>query len=187
MDNVHGITVTGGTLPAQIWHQFMASALTDVPPDKFPDPPASLLAPPGVLANLTVAPANGGAGATVTVDGAGYNQCAANWYVTLGAAQSAPQSGSTDDHRTTTVVVPAGAPPGAIDVQAWCDTGAGPQAVAHATFTVDAPAAPPPTPATSPPPTTSAPPATAPPSPPESTPANRSTTTTSTTTTTIVH
>ena len=39
MDNVHGITVTGGTLPAQIWQQFMAAALTDVPPDKFPDPP----------------------------------------------------------------------------------------------------------------------------------------------------
>ena len=27
MDNVHGITVTGGTLPAQIWQQFMAAAL----------------------------------------------------------------------------------------------------------------------------------------------------------------
>ena len=24
MDNVHGIAVTGGTLPAQIWQQFMA-------------------------------------------------------------------------------------------------------------------------------------------------------------------
>ena len=113
MDNVHGITVTGGTLPAQIWHQFMASALADVPPDKFPDPPLALLAPPTINATLTVAPATGDRGSTVTADGTGYNQCVANWYVTVGASQSAPQPGATDDHRSTTVVVPAGCPAGA--------------------------------------------------------------------------
>jgi penicillin-binding protein 1A len=43
MDNVHGIAVTGGTLPAQIWQQFMSAALVDVPPDGFPDPPPALL------------------------------------------------------------------------------------------------------------------------------------------------
>ena len=69
MDNAHGIAVTGGTLPAQIWHQFMASALTDVSPDKFPDPPPALLAPPGITSDLTVPPTNGGPGATITVDG----------------------------------------------------------------------------------------------------------------------
>ena len=44
MENVHGVaTVTGGTLPAKIWRSFMNGALTDVPADKFPDPPEQLL------------------------------------------------------------------------------------------------------------------------------------------------
>ena len=46
MDSVHGIAVTGGTLPAQIWKKFMDVALEDVPPDEFPAPPDALLAPP---------------------------------------------------------------------------------------------------------------------------------------------
>jgi penicillin-binding protein 1A len=45
MDDVHGIAVTGGTFPAQIWQEFMSAALTDVPPDKFADPPPALLGP----------------------------------------------------------------------------------------------------------------------------------------------
>ena len=90
MDNVHGITVTGGTLPAQIWQQFMAAALTDVPPDKFPDPPLALLAPPTLSTNLTVAPANGDPGTAITADGTGYNQCVAGWYVTVGIGSVEP-------------------------------------------------------------------------------------------------
>ena len=43
MDNVHGVSVSGGTLPAKMWHAFMSDALTDVPPDAFPDPPPQLL------------------------------------------------------------------------------------------------------------------------------------------------
>ena len=56
MDNVHGITVTGGTLPAQIWQQFMAAALSDIAPDKFPDPPQHCLAAPAMNTTLTVSP-----------------------------------------------------------------------------------------------------------------------------------
>jgi membrane carboxypeptidase/penicillin-binding protein len=174
MDNVHGITVTGGTLPAQIWQQFMSAALADVPPDKFPDPP------PTVNATLTVAPANGDPGTTITADGAGYSQCVAGWYVTVGAAQSSVQAGSADDHRSTTVVVQAGVPSGPNDVQAWCDTGAGPQSVAHAAFTVNAP---PPPPLPPPPPPSTSPPPNTQPSPTTST----TNTTTSTTTTTRPH
>jgi penicillin-binding protein 1A len=175
MDSVHGITVTGGTLPAQIWQRYMAAALADVPPDKFPDPPLTLLTPPAVMATLTVSPSSGEPGAALTADGIGYNQCLAGWYVTAGAAQSAPQAGSPDDHRTTTLAIPADAPPGPMDVQAWCDVGAGPQAVAHAAFTVNAPAPPPPPPATEPPPTAT------------TQPGNGNTTTSSTTTTTKPH
>ncbi len=36
MRNVHGITVYGGTFPAQIWKKFAEKALEDVPPSDFP-------------------------------------------------------------------------------------------------------------------------------------------------------
>ncbi len=36
MRNVHGITVYGGTFPAQIWSKFMEPALANVPPTDFP-------------------------------------------------------------------------------------------------------------------------------------------------------
>ncbi len=51
MDNVHGITVTGGTLPAKIWHDFMSAALVNVPKATFPSPPAQLLQPPSTVAS----------------------------------------------------------------------------------------------------------------------------------------
>ncbi len=178
MNDVHGITVTGGTLPAQIWHQFMASALTDVPPDRFPDPPAALLAPPNANDTLTLSPASGDVNTTVTADGTGYSQCLAGWYVTIGAAQSPTQAGAEDDHRSTSVVVPADAAPGPNDVQAWCDMGTGPRPVAHATFTVN-PSAPAPPPSSTPPPPTSI----DPPSPTTTVP-SRATSTTSTSTST---
>jgi penicillin-binding protein 1A len=36
MTSVHGMTVFGGTFPAQIWRKFMQNALADVPPTSFP-------------------------------------------------------------------------------------------------------------------------------------------------------
>jgi penicillin-binding protein 1A len=45
MTNVHGITVTGGTLPARIWQRFMEEATANLPPLAFEDPPSSLLEP----------------------------------------------------------------------------------------------------------------------------------------------
>jgi membrane peptidoglycan carboxypeptidase len=137
MDNVHGIAVTGGTFPAQIWQKFMTAALTDVPPMKFPDPPAALLADPTNNATLTIDPAAGDPGATITAKGTGFAQCVAGWYVSIGAAQSSPQTGAVDDQRSASLTVPADAPPGPQKVQAWCDIGAGPRAVAEATFTVN--------------------------------------------------
>jgi len=38
MTNVHGIPVTGGSFPAQIWHSFMTAALDGTPPLEFPEP-----------------------------------------------------------------------------------------------------------------------------------------------------
>jgi penicillin-binding protein 1A len=37
MRSVHGITVYGGTFPAQIWKKFMEKALENVPPSDFPE------------------------------------------------------------------------------------------------------------------------------------------------------
>jgi penicillin-binding protein 1A len=38
MTNVHGISVTGGSFPAQIWHEFMVAALDGTPALEFPAP-----------------------------------------------------------------------------------------------------------------------------------------------------
>lgn len=49
MNNVHGISVVGGTFPAQIWKKFMSRALENIPPSNFPGTngkPAPLTQPP---------------------------------------------------------------------------------------------------------------------------------------------
>lgn len=38
MTNVHGIRVTGGSFPAQIWRLFMSSAIGKLEPESFPEP-----------------------------------------------------------------------------------------------------------------------------------------------------
>ena len=38
MENVHGISVAGGTFPAEIWNKFMDPALEDTPEAEFPEP-----------------------------------------------------------------------------------------------------------------------------------------------------
>lgn len=43
MRNVHGIRVSGGSFPAQIWARFMSKALEDTPPSKFAVPQKDLV------------------------------------------------------------------------------------------------------------------------------------------------
>lgn len=38
MTNVHGISVSGGSFPAQIWRRFMDPALAELPAREFPEP-----------------------------------------------------------------------------------------------------------------------------------------------------
>jgi membrane carboxypeptidase/penicillin-binding protein len=38
MESVHGIAVTGGSFPAQIWQRFMQPALEPTPELDFPEP-----------------------------------------------------------------------------------------------------------------------------------------------------
>jgi penicillin-binding protein 1A len=38
MESVHGISVAGGTFPAQIWNRYMSKALAATPPREFPEP-----------------------------------------------------------------------------------------------------------------------------------------------------
>ncbi len=38
MESVHGIPVTGGSFPAQIWRLFMSSAIGKLEPEEFPEP-----------------------------------------------------------------------------------------------------------------------------------------------------
>jgi penicillin-binding protein 1A len=39
MESVHGIAVSGGSFPAEIWHSFMEAALAGTPPVEFPEEP----------------------------------------------------------------------------------------------------------------------------------------------------
>ncbi|HEY7380087.1 MAG TPA: PBP1A family penicillin-binding protein [Gaiella sp.] len=39
MENVHGISVSGGSFPAEIWRRFMEPALRSTPPSEFPSEP----------------------------------------------------------------------------------------------------------------------------------------------------
>jgi membrane peptidoglycan carboxypeptidase len=38
MESVHGISVTGGSFPAEIWRLFMEPALERIEPESFPEP-----------------------------------------------------------------------------------------------------------------------------------------------------
>jgi penicillin-binding protein 1A len=38
MESIHGIPVTGGSFPAQIWRLFMSSAIGQLEPEEFPEP-----------------------------------------------------------------------------------------------------------------------------------------------------
>ncbi len=38
MENVHGISVSGGSFPAEIWRRFMEPALEPLGPARFPEP-----------------------------------------------------------------------------------------------------------------------------------------------------
>jgi len=59
MTNVHGIQVTGGTLPATIWQRFMKAALQGTPPANFVAPTIT-----GKIIGPTGAPCPGGQGPT---------------------------------------------------------------------------------------------------------------------------
>jgi penicillin-binding protein 1A len=41
MESVHGISVAGGTFPAEIWNRYMSKALAPSPPREFPSPQTS--------------------------------------------------------------------------------------------------------------------------------------------------
>ena len=45
MTNVHGISVSGGSFPAEIWRRFMEPALAGRPAREFPEPRQPALAP----------------------------------------------------------------------------------------------------------------------------------------------
>lgn len=59
MDNVHGIKVTGGTFPAQIWHDYMtfATASQAPCPPVVPTPGTQVLNPELATTTTTTPPA----------------------------------------------------------------------------------------------------------------------------------
>ncbi|HEU5152061.1 MAG TPA: transglycosylase domain-containing protein [Iamia sp.] len=142
MTDVHGESVTGGSLPADIWKRFMDAALADVEPSDFPAPPDDLLEPPeDEQPELEVSPTRGPVGTEVTVTGTGFAPCVAGWSVAMdpGGATSPTDDGGDAADRTATLVVPEGLGPGTARITALCDRGGGPEPVAEATFEIEAP------------------------------------------------
>lgn len=148
--DVDGQVVQGGTIPAMIWHDFMAEALADVPPTEFPPPDPELLADTSPPMELTATPSVD-AGQAVDIVANGYQLCRTAWFVVLegptsvaehtGGGQpgdeppsvtpvlveSPPDVGSDEPTRRTSVQMPVTAVPGTYQVSARCDAGAGPQ------------------------------------------------------------
>jgi 1A family penicillin-binding protein len=110
MDRVHGVQVTGGSLPAQIWGRFMRAAIAGIDTGRFVTPPKELLdappksssAPPPETTSTT------GPGSTTTTT-AVTSQGDATTTTT-----SAPSSSTTSSTTTTAPPRPTTTPPPAI-------------------------------------------------------------------------
>lgn len=141
MDDVRGRAVTGGSLPAQIWSAYMASAMEGREAAEFPPPPDELLEE-GQPANLTLNPAEAEPGSAVNVQGSGFGVCRASWSVAVvgTAVSSPPETGSSEDARSAAITVPDDLDPGTYRVVARCDSGAGERDAATADLVVLAPA-----------------------------------------------
>jgi len=142
IDPVDGEVVQGGTVPAEIWHDFMVEALADVPPTPFPEPDPALLrdtAPPLELtATPEVLP-----GGTIEVRGNGFQLCRGGWWAVLEGpsepdpvdartpdrvfVESPPEVGSDEPERRAELRMPVTATAGTYQVTARCDPGTGAQ------------------------------------------------------------
>lgn len=163
MDTVDGEKVFGGSIPAQIWHDFMSVALEDVEPTDFPAPDQALLGDPAGEATLDVSPSRVEPGDRITVRGAGFEACVNGWQVAVnGPTVAAPvipsddagnepagepvsmespsDGGSTESDRSAEFAIPGNAAAGTYEVAARCDFGTGPRPYGPtATLTVAGP------------------------------------------------
>ena len=96
MDTVDGERVFGGSIPAQIWKDFMTVALEDVEPTDFPAPDESLLGDPEDDTSLTVNPATAQAGDQVRVEGTGFELCVNGWYAVVDGPTGSPADNDAD-------------------------------------------------------------------------------------------
>ena len=131
MEAVDGQVVQGGTIPAQIWHDFMVKALEDVEATEFPPPDEELLGDPNEDIRLTASPSRVEPGERVVVDGTGFEVCINGWQAVLEGAstryESPSDGGSDESDRTAAIVLPPDAPEGEYRARALCDFGSGPR------------------------------------------------------------
>ncbi len=100
MEAVDGVSVQGGSVPAEIWHDFMEVALEDVEPTPFPDPDPELLGDTSPEATIEVSPGDVDPGASFTVSGSGYDRCLNGWQVVVEGPEGGiptPDPGAKDD------------------------------------------------------------------------------------------
>ncbi len=93
MTNVHGISVTGGSFPAQIWQKFMYNADRDYPEQAFAAPQMLVKYDPTFQSEFSVAPTSSTTSSTTST--------------TLSTTTTIPGAPSTD----TTTAVPGTQPP----------------------------------------------------------------------------
>ena len=66
MDNVHGISVTGGSFPAEMWHKFMVVAESDFPEEEFTKPEVLVKYDPFFQSTFSVVPTSSTTSSTTT-------------------------------------------------------------------------------------------------------------------------
>jgi len=66
MDNVHGIRVTGGSFPAEMWHKFMYAADRDYPEEEFTEPEVLVKYDPFFVSTYSVFPTSSTTSSTTT-------------------------------------------------------------------------------------------------------------------------
>lgn len=137
MTDVHGRSVSGGSFPAQIWHDFTSRVLADETVEQFAPAPAEALEDPDERTLVIASPPPVLAGDELVIEGTGFSLCTAGWFVTIDGSdlRSEPEQ-SDSDERAARITLPDDFGVGDHRVIARCDTGDGVADVAEAPFTV---------------------------------------------------
>jgi penicillin-binding protein 1A len=98
MYSVHGITVAGGTFPAEIWNDFMSTALTDCETFPAPENPVDWIPFYGKYAQASGSASCGSTSGTGTSEGS-YGSCSTSSDTTTEDTSKRPDAFAPDDSK----------------------------------------------------------------------------------------